>query len=442
MKSYLSPLTTLQGFGRYPQQQGYIYTPLSTRECQDHLPNLTMPCITQGMGRSYGDSALAEHVINTQQLDALLAFNPATGQLRCNAGVTLAELLSVFVPKGWFLPITPGTQFVTVGGAIASDVHGKNHHHDGCFSECVASLEVLLADGDTLTCSRSQHAELFHSTCGGMGLTGIILTATLHLKPIQSTAIMQTTLKARHLTEALDLFASQDQATYSVAWIDCLAQGKSLGRSLLMLGEHESGGTLHTVKSSNVSVPFDMPHLLLNRYSIRAFNTLYYARIRGQSVQQRVHYQPFFYPLDRIQHWNRLYGRNGFVQYQLVLPQDAGKEGLHTILRHIAASGRGSFLAVLKALGAENNNLLSFPLKGYTLALDFKLTPDLLPFLDELDARVLDFHGRIYLAKDARMKASVFKRSYPRWEMFQAIRAQYGSLGRFASLQSRRLGLD
>jgi FAD/FMN-containing dehydrogenase len=275
-----------------------------------------------------------------------------------------------------------------------------------------------------------------------MGLTGLILAASLRLHPIRTAYIDQTTIKASCLEEALELFAAHHAATYSVAWIDCLASGASLGRSLLMLGEHASEGGLHAGRKAALSIPFDMPHQLLNHYSVRAFNTLYYQRIRQQQTVQHSHYEPFFYPLDGILHWNRLYGKQGFVQYQFVIPTAAGLEGLRTILRRIAASGRGSFLAVLKVFGKENANLLSFPLEGYTVALDFKRTPDLFGLLDELDAMLLEFGGRLYLTKDARMGKETFRQGYPRWEQFQSVRAQYGAIGRFASLQSRRLGLD
>lgn len=423
----------LSGWGRYPTIESTIYPHGTVPET---------PCIPRGMGRSYGDSSLGEQVINTRTLDLLLDFNAETGVLRCGAGVTLAELLDVFVPSGWFLPVTPGTRFVTVGGAIASDVHGKNHHLHGCFSAYVESVELMLADGNLVPCSRSHYPVLFHATCGGMGLTGLIMAATLQLKKIHSACIEQTTLKARHLEEALELFSSHHAATYSVAWIDCLVNGAAMGRSLLMLGEHATEGSLYTGRKPRLSVPLDMPQQLLNTYSIRAFNTLYYGRIRQPQSQQRIHYETFFYPLDGIQHWNRLYGKNGFLQYQFVIPKAAGMEGLRAMLQRIAASGRGSFLAVLKAFGAENANLLSFPLEGYTVALDFKRTPDLFSLLDELDAMLLELGGRLYLSKDARMSKTTFQRGYPRWEQFQQVRAQYGAIGRFASLQSRRLGLD
>lgn len=431
----------LQGWGGYPVCESVLLRPASVDDLRAAVADEGC-LLARGMGRSYGDSALSERLLDTANLDLLLDFDDASGRLRCQAGVTLEALLKVFVPRGWFLPVTPGTRHVTIGGAIASDVHGKNHHLAGSFSEVVESLTLLLADGSLVRCSRQEHAELFRATCGGMGLTGIIVDAVLRLYPVRSAFIQQRTFKAANLQEALQLFETHSDATYSVAWIDCLAQGEALGRSLLMLGEHAEEGGLALPERGALSVPFHAPGGLLNRHSVKAFNALYYARIRQSYSVQRVDYRQFFYPLDGIGHWNRLYGRNGFVQYQFVLPREAGSKGMASILAFIAASGRGSFLAVLKVLGRANDCPLSFPMEGYTLALDFKVSPGLFALLDELDARVADLGGRVYLTKDARMSEAFFKQSYPQWEAFQEVRARYGAIGRFSSLQSRRLGLD
>lgn len=431
----------VHGWGRYPQIKGSISRPGSIAGLHSVLRNTKTPLIARGMGRSYGDSALAPDMLELLSLRWLLEFNAETGVLRCMAGATLDDILNVFVKRGWFLAITPGTRFVSVGGAIASDVHGKNHHHHGCFSESLLEFDLMLADGSVLTCSRTQHSELFHATCGGMGLTGIILRATLKLAPIRSAFINQVVTKAENLTEALELFSAKASATYSVAWLDCVTWGKQPGRALLTTGEHASCGDLNNPVQRAMTMPVELPSHVLNRYTIGAFNRLYYARQFGKSRANTVHYQPFFYPLDKILHWNRLYGSTGFVQYQCVIPFEAAG-GLLMLLQRIIKSGRGSFLAVLKNLGASNNNLLSFPMPGYTLALDFKMADGVLPLLNELDAIVLDHGGRLYLTKDARMSESTFKRSYPQWTDFQEIRAKYGATGRFSSLQSRRLGLE
>lgn len=432
----------IHGWGRYPRIEAVPHMPSSPSGVASCLSALNgHGAIGRGLGRSYGDSALAGHVIHSRYLDLLLDFDAASGVVRCGAGVSLAELIETFLPRGWFLSVSPGTKFVTVGGAIASDVHGKNHHIDGCFSEFVSSLVVMLGSGEAVTCSREDHPDLFRATCGGMGLTGIILEATLHLKAVSGAQIDQQLLKAASLRDAMDILDLRESSTYTVAWIDCLASGATLGRSLVMLGEHASDGHVSPGSARRLTIPFDMPAQLLNRFSIKAFNALYYHRVQKKISRSQVHYETFFYPLDGIGEWNRLYGKHGFVQYQFVLPKQAGFEGMRAILKKISDSRRGSFLAVLKLFGKQNVNLLSFPIEGYTLALDFKIESSLFALLDELDDMVLDHGGRLYLAKDARMSTATFRKSYPAWERFQEIRSHYGAIGKFASRQSQRLGL-
>ncbi len=433
-------MTTIHGWGRYPSIDATTTAVHSYSEVSATLAQLDS-IIPRGLGRSYGDSALSANIVDIKAMNQLLAFDQSSGIVRCQAGVSLADLLDVFVPRGWFLPVTPGTCFVTVGGAIASDVHGKNHHVDGCFSAHIRSLKLMLAVGSVVTCSVSENSELFRATCGGMGLTGIILEACIQLLPITSTLINETTLKAANIEEALSLFEQNADSTYSVAWIDCLQKGAGLGRSLIMLGEHATDGGLIASTDKKLTMPIDMPSFLLNRFSIAAFNALYYRRVRAARQQRVVHYQPYFYPLDSIRHWNRLYGKRGFVQYQFVIPKTAGSQAMRDILQRISRSGRGSFLAVLKTFGKQNENYLSFPCEGYTLALDFKLENGVFQLLDELDRQVLDYGGRVYLAKDARMSEATFKQSYPHWEKFQQVRESYGALDKFSSLQSQRLGL-
>ena len=433
----------MHGWGRYPVVNAEVYAPGTQGEFKTRLSVSTDAGLTpRGLGRSYGDSSLGEHMLSSRRINHFLAFDSATGVLQCEAGVSLSDVLDVFVPEGWFLPVTPGTQFVTIGGAIASDVHGKNHHVAGCFCDHVEHLDILVDTERIIRCSPQEHPDLLHATCGGMGLTGMILSAAIRLKPIRNAFIDQTTFKARNLEESLDLFNIYADAPYSVAWIDCIAGGRSLGRSLLMTGDHAVEGTLTLNSKSRIGLPIDMPSMLLNRHSIKAFNTLYYNRIKGVSVKSHVHYEPFFYPLDSISDWNRMYGKNGFTQYQFVIPQAAGHEAMAAILQTIVASGKGSFLAVLKVFGKQNDNLLSFPVEGYTLALDFKIESDLFPLIDRLDAMVLDYNGRIYLTKDARMSPLTFRSSYRKCDAFQAVRNTYGTSGRFISHQSKRLGMD
>ncbi len=431
----------IHGWGRHPRCLARQATPLSLSECVSAVDE-TDSLIARGLGRSYGDSSLGKCVLNMRGFDNLQAFDEQTGLLRCEAGVSIAEIARVFVPKGWFVPVTPGTSCVTVGGAIASDVHGKNHHVDGSFSDHVTEIQLLLGNGEQVAATPSDHGELFKATCGGMGLTGIILAATIRLRPIKSSLIDVTAVRTSNLEATLEAFAHHD-ATYSVAWIDCMAKGKNLGRAVLQLGEHAtSGGFACSENQPKLSVVTDMPSFVLNRHTARAFNALYYHNPVRKTTRGTVSYPAFFYPLDGLGNWNRLYGKNGFCQYQLVLPLAVSNDGLRTVLEHITGFGCPTFLAVLKLFGKGNDNYLSFPIEGYTLTLDLKNRPDEMQLMNELDDIVADLGGRMYLTKDARMSEAVFKAGYPRWQQFEEVRATWHATGKFASIQSQRLGLE
>lgn len=407
---------------------------------------LSQTSIPHGNGRCYGDASLSSDVISTLRYDKVLAFDEVNGIITCQSGLLLSDLLQITVPRGWFLPVTPGTKFITVGGAVASDVHGKNHHVDGAFSRHVVSMSVLTGTGETLVCSATAHADLFWATCGGMGLTGIILEVKFRLKRINTAYIRQKQIKARNLDEIMALFEQNSMYTYSVAWIDCLKTGRNFGRSILMLGEHATVDEVNTDKvllpkeKSLVTVPFYFPSFVLNGLSVRAFNALYYAKNYKKVMDSVVHYDGFYYPLDSILGWNKIYGKKGFVQYQFVLPLGASKEGLIDILTRINRRGTGSFLAVLKLFG-EQDDLISFPMKGYTLALDFPIQPGLFAFLDELDEMVAGYGGRIYLSKDARMKSEIFWKTYPHAGKFKEILRKFDPENRFVSRLAQRLTL-
>lgn len=428
----------IHGWGNYPKIDAEVIAPNTLNGCKNAIR--TKPLIARGMGRSYGDSSNAKHILQTTYLDHYLHFDSKEGILTCEAGVKLRDILKLIVPHGWFLPVTPGTSFVTLGGAIASDVHGKNHHIAGTFCQYIISLNLLLGSGEIVTTSAIDKPDLFHATCGGMGLTGVILSGTIQLKPIQSSNIKQTTLKAKCLEDIYELFEEHQQSTYSVAWIDCLSKGNRVGRSILMLGEHNNDDQLEARMRQAITVPFYMPSKFLNNWTVKAFNVLYYG-LASQGANLTLPFQPYFYPLDKFNDWNKIYGRNGFVQYQFVLPKSEGAAGMRKILNKIRESGTGSFLAVLKMFGAQNQNLLSFPIEGYTLALDFKMNIETANLIKELDALVVDLGGRIYLTKDALMSEQTFKITYPQWEQFEKVREKYGAIGNFASSQSKRLGL-
>ena len=367
--------------------------------------------IARGNGRCYGDASLGENIFSTKRLNKFIGFDKIEGVLECEAGVLLSDILEISVPQGYFLNVTPGTKFVSVGGAIASDVHGKNHHSEGCFSEYVLEFKLMKENAEVITCSREENTEDFWATVGGMGLTGIILSAKIKLKNIETAYIRQESIKADNLDEIFQLFEESEGWLYNVAWIDCLQKGENIGRSILMRGYHalreELPPKLHKNPLKNPrkimpTIPFYFPGWVLNSFTIKIFNWLYYNKQTKKSVEGFVHYEPFFYPLDVINEWNKIYGKKGFIQYQMVIPKEKGKEGMRKILETIADSGNGSFLAVLKLFGKNNPKAYnSFPMEGYTLALDFKVNDKLKYLVEELDKIVEEFGGRIYLTKDS-----------------------------------------
>ncbi len=441
----------LSGWGRYPVLDCRVER---LRE-GGALPGLLRrgdALIARGNGRSYGDAALnPDLTLSMLAMDRMRAFDAGTGLLDCEAGVLLADILEAFAPRGWFPPVVPGTRFVTVGGMIAADVHGKNHHREGAFGAHVESLVLAAADGEMRECSRTERADLFRATIGGMGLTGVILSARFRLRRIETAFVMEETLAARDLDETMALFEASREWPYSVAWIDCLAQGAQLGRAVMTRGAFMdrsalparlASAPLRPARAGRLAVPVDAPSVLLNRFSIRLFNALYHRRGRMRTGARPLHFAPFFFPLDGVEAWNRLYGRRGFVQYQCVLPKSESAAGVAALLERAAASGRGSFLAVLKLFGPAGDGLMSFPMEGYTLALDFPMRNGALGLLDELDAITHRHGGRVYLAKDVRCTPERVREGYPRLDAFAAVRAEAaGARPRFASALSRRLAL-
>ena len=437
----------LSGWGRFPRAECRFIDAHDRKSALEAIaanPSL----IARGNGRSYGDSSLNPGAtLGMTRGNRLRDFDQDSGLLDCEAGVMLADILETFVPRGWFPPVTPGTKFVTIGGMIAADVHGKNHHRDGAFGSHVESLELALAGGNVATCSASENAGLFAATRGGMGLTGVILSARFRLKPIATSSIRQETLICRDLDETMARFEDSKDWTYTVAWIDCLARGGASGRSLLYRGEHAALADLPQERRAAPlmyetgrakRVPADFPVFALNRWSVAAFNEIYYRRARpGTDI---VDFERFFYPLDSLLEWNRIYGRKGFVQYQCVLPKKESRQGLGVLLARISEAGAGSFLSVLKLLGPSSCPL-SFPMEGYTLALDFPASKANLELLDSLDGIVAAHGGRVYLAKDARLAPGMVRQFYPELGAFEDARLAADPGRKFASLQSQRLGL-
>ncbi len=423
-----------RSWGGYPKFEQPA-TALSWR--QQDLPDpldQTESILPFGNGRSYGDVCLNRGgtVVSTRALNRFIRFDRDTGVLRCESGVLLAEILELAVPAGWFLPVSPGTRFVTIGGVLANDVHGKNHHRAGTFGMHVRSFELLRSDGTRYLCvaGAGDNQELFAATIGGLGLTGLITWVELQLRPVAGPMLKEESIKFANLDEFFRLSDYSDEHfEYTVAWVDCLARGDSLGRGLFARANHAQGidalavGPERSLKDSGpgLGLPFTPPFSLVNKLSLKVFNALWYGKQQQRRVERKVHYRPFFYPLDSIANWNRMYGPRGMLQYQCVLPGDEGRAMLSEMLKAIAASGQGSFLAVLKMFGsARSPGMLSFPREGVTLALDFPNQPDVFRLLNRLDEMTLEVSGAVYPAKDARMSSESFQSYFPAWQNFSA----------------------
>jgi decaprenylphospho-beta-D-ribofuranose 2-oxidase len=443
----------LSGWGNYPVESCHVSRPETATALRDVvLRGEQQSYISRGLGRAYGDSALNRDqgvLLQTAQ-DRLLAFDAELGLLTCEAGVSFAEIIDVFLPRGWALPTTPGTKFVTVGGAIAADVHGKNHHRDGSFGEFVVDLRLLAANGEILRCARDQNSDVFWATIGGMGLTGCILSATFRLLPVETVYVDVDYRRTANLDDTLEqMTATNRDYRFSVAWIDCLARGASLGRSVLMLANDAPRSALppglqtdplRLPRRRRKSVPFQFPSFVLNSWSASVFNELYY---RSHHDRRRiVDVDSFFYPLDAVLHWNRIYGRRGFLQYQALFPPQTSHDALARLLERVASLRQASFLAVLKSMGPAGSGWLSFPQEGHTLALDIPHRGEnMVRLMCELDDLVLENGGRLYLAKDATMSAETFAKMYPNLPRFRQLKAQLDPHDRFSSSQARRLGI-
>lgn len=406
---------------------------LHSRHADLPLPVHGESLLPYGNGRSYGDSNLnpGGSLLHGRSLDRFIEFDPATGVLTCEAGVLLSEVIRLVLPQGWFLPVTPGTQFVTVGGAIANDVHGKNHHAVGSFGVHVLRFELLRSDGQRLVCTPKDNQDWFAATVGGLGLTGMITWASMQLRRVRNPFMDTETIRFHSLEEFFELSAeSERDYEYTVSWIDCAFQGKRLGRGLFNRANHAGAALDLNVLPNKLPaawieptrrVPITPPLSLINSFSLKLFNLAYFHRQRAARQRSWQHYRPFFYPLDALLEWNRIYGPRGFYQYQSVVPPDRALVATREMLQAIAASGMGSFLAVLKQFGTPPNaGMLSFPMPGTTLALDFPNSGARLHRLfAELDRIVLAAGGRLYPAKDGRMGPELFKAGYPRWSEFQ-----------------------
>jgi FAD/FMN-containing dehydrogenase len=442
---------SLSGWGNYPVERCRTTAPATLEALRTIVTQGGGESyIPRGLGRSYGDAALNGDVILQTRLDRFLSFDEEFGVLECEAGVSLEEIIRHLLPRGWFLPTTPGTRSVTLGGAIAADVHGKNHHTDGAFGKYVKNIRLMTASGEIVDCSPDVNGDLYRATLGGMGLTGVIVSARIQLVRTESAYCEVVTQRTANLEEALKCLAATEHTyRYSVAWIDCAATGANLGRGLLMLANDAKARELPKpycdsplvfARRFEKPVPRNVPGFLLNRALVKAMNSLYYARQPGG--REFVNYNAFFYPLDAMKNWNRAYGRRGFVQHQAFFPRETAHDGLIELFEMLKRSSQTAFLAVLKSSGEKGEGLLSFLEPGYTLALDFPHTGDgLHRFARKLDEVVLKHRGRLYLAKDALMSAEAFAEMYPNLDAFRAIKEQVDPNRRFVSSLAKRVGI-
>jgi len=438
-------MALVSGWGRFPVVNTDLLRPRSFQAVGEAIANRSGG-VARGNGRAYGDAGIGlNQTIDMMAFDRVRWFDPESGRIRLEAGVLISDLIDTFGPRGFLPFVVPGTRFVSIGGAIAADVHGKNHHCEGGFGRYVESLLLSTGQGEAIELSGTENPDAFFATIGGMGLTGAILEATIRLKRIETGWIHERVIPAANLHDAMTALDSSDSSTYSVAWIDCVAKGTAIGRSLIYLGEHarasEIGNkvTFPQGHDPRISVPLDFPSAALNRYSVRAFNELYYRMgERRAGATHLVSIFPYFFPLDSIGAWNRIYGRRGFLQYQCIVPQSGARDVLGELLERISTRGNASFLAVLKKLG-NGDGIMSFGLAGYTLALDFPMTATIMDFLDELDRLVVAAGGRLYLAKDARQSRATFEAGYPALQRFNEIRRSLDPSGRIQSRLSQRL---
>lgn len=434
---------------RTPVLMGWGRLPLPGRQIVgENLEALTQGAVlSRGLGRSYGDSSLpadpAHKVVGTTLANRILGFDEASGVIRAEAGLSLAELNRLFMPRGWFTPVTPGTKFVTLGGMVASDVHGKNHHREGCFGAHVRSLRMRLGDDSIVECSPSEHADLFYGTIGGMGLLGHVLEVEFSLHRIASQWIWMESERVANIDEYLaGLARAADAWPMTMGWLDCITRGASLGRGILMAGrwatlEEVEGRAVPAVRE--LTLPVELPNWVANPFTTKLFNIAYYYKHWQKQRRGLVTPEAFFYPLDGLLHWNRGYGSRGFTQYQCVLPRQAGAAAVREFMERLTRLGAASPLCVIKDCGPEGKGVLSFPLEGTSIAVDMPVSPDIQRTVDSLNEFVIAAGGRIYLTKDRFTRAEHFARMEPRLSRFLELRDKWDPGRRLESAQSRRL---
>ncbi|MDP8206686.1 MAG: FAD-binding oxidoreductase [Candidatus Electryonea clarkiae] len=445
----------LSGWSNFPDSRSRVLRPTDISEINiPHLRSIKNAIIARGSGRSYGDASLnsGRITVSSDRLDSVTEFDDKKGILTCETGMTIEDTLKMIVPRGWFLPVVPGTQYPTLGGCFACDVHGKNHHVSGTFSLHTRWIELLTATGETVRCSQRKNKDIFQATAGGLGLTGIITKISINLIPVQSANIYEKLLPSSNLEKSMNLLSKYDEEwLYSVAWLDCINDRNALGKGIVYLGKHADqemispdqsiNSGLSGWKSKQFTIPFTPPVSLVSKINIGLYNRWRYFNGNLQSKDHTYHYSGFFFPLDRLRKWNRLYGKSGFIQYQFMVPFDSGYKVISRILGMAHARGNPPLLAVLKRFG-KGAGLLSFPMPGWTLAIDLPLRAGVLSMLDEMDRIVLDHGGRVYLAKDARLSSIMFRKMYPEYHKWLEIKRKIDPENIFTSDLSRRLRID
>lgn len=426
----------LSGWGNYPKKNCETYSP-SEEEEFSFLDSEKV--IGRGFGRSYGDSSIQPNkTFLTKNLNRILSFDEELGHITVQSGISSDEVLKKIIPKGWFLPVSPGTKYVSIGGMVASDVHGKNHHLEGSFGNHLISFKLKISNSKILECSEEENSDLFWATIGGMGLTGILLEVKFKLKKIESYNIDQEVYATKNLKEVMNLFEKYKDSTYTVAWVDCLAKGSSLGRSVFFKGEHSKMKTKDSYKPNFLfNINFFFPSWTMNFNFVKIFNILYFYYFKF-FPKKETDGDSFFYPLDKILNWNKIYGKKGFIQYQFLVPKDKAYETIKEVLDLVSNSGNASFLSVLKLFGKKNKGLMSFPDEGYTLAMDFQIKENTFDLLNKLDQIILKNSGKIYLSKDSRLSSKIFKDMNFNSKEFKKVLKKY-NIKNFHSLQSERL---
>ena len=431
----------IEGWGRYGDHEAKIYRPKTISEIKNKLSNSSIDTfICRGLGRSYGDSSINNKIINLSNLKRKLRISKKKNEIECTSNFSIKELLPILLKDKFFLNVTSGTQYVTIGGAIASDIHGKNHHKDGSFCDYVSEIEILLASGKIIKCSKTKNPKLFFSTCGGMGLTGIILSAKIQLLKIPSNFIKETIIKSTSLKETFSYFKQYNHKKYLLSWIDTNAKKENLGRGIIYIGEHIDYKNEAFVKHSFFRVPFDFPNFVLNNFFLKLFSKIFF--FKNIKFKQRVvDLKKYFYPLDNIENWNKIYGKIGFVQIQVLLPNQNTVVNLKKIIQFFQQKKQVSFVSTLKKMGKKNKNLLSFPEEGYTITFDIKNNSNLKIFYKELEKILKKMNAKIYLTKDALMTKEYFQKTYSNINKFIKYKKIYDPKLKFASYQSKRLDI-